>query len=787
VLLWFFCFFDSVKLKPFKRIPAFIAIGIILFVCLVRILNFEFFDRLERMTYDMRQREALKFGPAVATNLGFVFINEDSLKAVWNGDLGYRYGLLWPRQVYGRLIQELSEQGAKAVALDILFSELRPDQPSVQMADNSYEESDVFFAAQMRAASNVIIAVMKDAEPPELFLTNAMAAGDITTDKDADGILRRVQIYRRDRRWHRVFLEDQPKYDLDLVRARLEPGRLVVPKRGENDVIVALDADGNFDLASVGAKRQKGEKPKDKPFVDEPIWHMGVLLAAHELQLDLSRAEVDLAHGRITLRGARGLTRVIPVDSAGYAYVNWSLPPNAPQLTQEPIQELLLQNRKRLKGQTQGLTNRWRGKLAVVGSSAVIGNNLTDRGATPLSKDTLLVSKHWNVANSIITDRFVRRSSLAVDLALIVLLGIISAILTWELRAVLALVSILLFIAAYAVLGTFLYAKTRLWIPLALPAIGGLLMTHICVVTWRVVFEEAERRRVRSIFSGVVSEKIVAELLSAKSLSLGGARREITVLFADVRGFTEFTDTTQERVAEFVQKHNLTGDAAETCFGQQARETLDTVNLYLGLSADVIIRHDGTLDKFIGDCVMAFWGAPTPNPKHASACVRAAIEGQRAIYELNQQRATENAKRELENLARVAAGLEPLSMLPILQLGTGINSGMATAGLMGSQAKQKSYTVFGREVNLASRLEGLSGRGRIFISETTYQHLLQQEPELARTCIPQPPQKVKGISSALKVYEAPWRSPDSHPLEEELPKKDQALTDSTTFTGFAQR
>ena len=99
--------------------------------------------------------------------------------------------------------------------------------------------------------------------------------------------------------------------------------------------------------------------------------------------------------------------------------------------------------------------------------------------------------------------------------------------------------------------------------------------------------------------------------------------------------------------------------------------------------ADTVIRHDGTLDKFIGDCVMAFWGAPTPNPKHALACVRAAIEAQRAIYELNQQRSTENKKRELENLALIAAGQPPKPMLPILLLGSGINTGMATVGLDG--------------------------------------------------------------------------------------------------------
>ena len=215
------------------------------------------------------------------------------------------------------------------------------------------------------------------------------------------------------------------------------------------------------------------------------------------------------------------------------------------------------------------------------------------------------------------------------------------------------------------------------------------------------------------------------------------------------------------------------------------RETLNTVNLYLGLVADTVIKQDGTLDKFIGDCVMAFWGAPTPNPKHALACVRAAIEAQRAVYQLNRQRSTENRKRELENLARVSAGLPPKPMLPILLLGSGINTGMATVGLMGSAAEMQNYTVFGREVNLASRLESASGRGRIFIGQATYEQLLRDDPALAATCVELPPRDLKGFRSAVKAYEVPWRPPGALPLEEEF--SIAAGTDATSFTGFIQR
>jgi len=309
----------------------------------------------------------------------------------------------------------------------------------------------------------------------------------------------------------------------------------------------------------------------------------------------------------------------------------------------------------------------------------------------------------------------------------------------------------------YVIVGVVVFVQTRYWLPMVLPVTGGVFMNYVCLVVWRVRFEQAEVRRVKSVFSKVVSPKIMKELLHAETLSLVGVRREVSVLFSDVRGFTELSDTAQEQAVEYVRKNNLHGVAAESCFDEQAREILSSVNVYLGLVADIIIKQDGTFDKFIGDCVMAFWGAPTTNPQHALACVRTAIDAQRSVHALNGQRAEENARRELENKARISAGLKPKPILPLLLLGSGINTGIATAGLMGSQAEQKNYTVFGREVNLASRLEGLSGHGRIFISENTYHHVLRDDPALAAVCIPQPPQKVKGFGTAIKIYEVPWR------------------------------
>jgi class 3 adenylate cyclase len=776
------------KSKPINRIPVLIAGGVILMVGLTQWWRLDFFEGLERMTYDLRARQALQDAPTVATNLGFIFIDDASIEFVrTNQSLGYRYGLYWPRQVYGRLVEELAAQGVRAVALDIIFGELRPD-PLVQMADGRFLESDEFFVLQMRRANNVILAVPPDLTPPPLFLTNALALGDISTHKDYfDGKLRRAQAFRVCRKWHFAFhqVAADPELGVDLDQARLESDQVVLPRHGADDIKVPLDREGNFDLADFGGENlPAGVARKAKPFTEERLWQMGIVLAAQELALDLAKAEVDFKKGRITLRGADGVERVIPVDAEGCFFIDWSLPPNHPQLTQEAIQGLLWQDRLRLDKLTNELKNLWNGKLVVVGSSAT-GNDLTDRGATPLKSDTLLVSQHWNVANSILTGRFIRRAPLAIELGLIAFLGVVAALLTWKLRVLVASGLVALLVVAYVGFGFVLYVQTRYWISLVLPVGGALLMTHVCLVTWRVVFEQTERRRVKSIFSMIVSPKIVNELLAAETLSLGGARREITVFFADVRGFTELTDTSQERVAELVRSRKLAGEAAEACFDEQAKETLNTVNLYLGVVADTVIRQDGTLDKFIGDCVMAFWGAPTPNPQHALACVRAAIGAQQAVYDLNRQRSVENGKRELENLARVSAGLPPKPILPILLLGSGINTGMATVGLMGSAAEMQNYTVFGREVNLASRLESASGRGRIFVGQATYEQLLRDDPALASTCVELPPRDLKGFRAAVKAYEVPWRPPGAPPLEEEFPIA--AGTDTTSVTGFIQR
>jgi len=778
-----------VKFRPIHRAPVFIAVAVIVLACVFSIAKLDFFERLEAITYDWRARKALDYPATVATNLGFVTISDESIAALSNDSLNFRYGLYWPRHIYGRVLRELSAQGAQAVAFDILFagrrfdhgevsvsavqwpdlpnflSRLYPDQPSPIYEDNGEHftlmQSDDYFAWQLSRSGVGVLAAERGLLPNSLFSDHAAALGDIAAEPDSDGVLRRARAFHDYRRWHPAFkqVEAVKEYAVDLNCVSLEPGKIILKRIGLPDIPVPVDSSNYFKLSEFSTNPPPGLPPTAKAFEVQRVWHMGIVLAARALNLDLTKAEVDLPHGRITLRGTNGVERILPVDDGGYFYVNWEITATDPRLTTEPFENLLKQDQLRSAGETNQLVNGWRNKLVVIGSKAT-GNDLTDRGATPLEKGTLLVSKHWNVANSIITGRLIRPVSLPLELSLIVVLGIATGLLTWQLRVLPGFLGVLVLASVYSFLSVYLYTQHRIWLPLVLPLICALFVQYGLLVTYRAVFEQREQRRVKSVFSRIVAPDVVNELLEAQTLSLGGARREVTVMFADVRGFTEITDRLQQTTAEEIQLNRLTGNAAEARYDEVAKQMLQTISLYLGLVADIVKKHGGTLDKYMGDCAMAFWGAPKSNPQHALGCVRAAVEAQRSIHELNQRRQAENAVIETENTSRAVAGQSPRPLLPILTLGTGINSGAVMVGLMGSDDHGLNYTVIGREVNLASRLESLSGRGRIIIGETTYEQLQLAEPALAATCVEQESATLKGFQKPVRNFEVPWQTQD---------------------------
>jgi class 3 adenylate cyclase/CHASE2 domain-containing sensor protein len=763
----FFFYGAAVILRSRKLIPVVLCAIVLLGVMLAAFLahNFEDFGplrRLEWITYDWRVGEAAKREAPVAINLGLVFINDASIWYLKSGMAGYddetrfEAGLYWPRHVYGQVVQELDKQGVDVIGFDILLGDLRPKTETVKLPGNAEEVSDSYFANQIAESGRVVLAAQNQIVPPEWFRTNAWALGDIGARREFDGVLRRSKAFEDYVVWEPILLQAKQVHDVVI-----DTNRVLFPQEGRTPIVIPIEPDGTFEMAKLlevanNEKFPLGMKRKGLAFRRMRVWDLGIAMASHYLGIDLNAAEI-IPGKSIQLRGTNDLRREISIDKENRFYIDWSLEaPDDPRIHHESFHSLLDRHYKRTVGKTNDLENVWRGRVALVGSSAS-GNDLTDVGSTPLGREAYLTMRYLNVANSMLVDRFVQQPSFALELALILALGLFSGIFTWNFRVHFAALCVILLACAYTALALYLFIESRYWMPLVIP-IGGLVTVHMALVTYRVAVEQKERRRIRSIFSKIVSPNVVNELLQADALALAGVRREITVFFSDVRGFTEMTDESHARAEEHVKAHRLSVTAAEAYFDEQAHEILQTVNLYLGTIADVVKKSEGTLDKYIGDCVMAFWGAPTPNEKHAVSCVRAAIEAQRALDLLNTERAVENARRERENKERASQALPPLPPLKVLTMGAGINTGIVTLGLMGSERHVYNYTVFGRDVNLAARLEGLSGRGRILIGEATYRALLRDDPSLAGNCRELEPAAVKGFRTPVRVYEVPWHN-----------------------------
>jgi adenylate cyclase len=218
--------------------------------------------------------------------------------------------------------------------------------------------------------------------------------------------------------------------------------------------------------------------------------------------------------------------------------------------------------------------------------------------------------------------------------------------------------------AAVLVAASFLlFDRFFLWLPVALP-VGVMLGLYAARATTAYLDEIRRKLEIRRAFEFYVAPAVVAQMTShPERLVLGGERRELTVMFTDLAGFTSISEgMAPEGVARILNEH-------------------------LTRMTDIVLRFGGTIDKFIGDAVMAFWGAPLDDPAHARRAVEAAIEMQ----------------REMARWHREAAGQIP----PDLSMRIGINTGSVVVGNLGSRSRF-DYTVIGDAVNLASRLEAVN-------------------------------------------------------------------------------
>jgi class 3 adenylate cyclase/CHASE2 domain-containing sensor protein len=742
------------KSAPFLIGSAAVAIVLGMELASRHVPRLDFLKRIEWITYDWRMRQASRMQAETGTNFGFVFIGDEAIDVFSRGDLGpdFHFGLYWPRHIYGRLVQELSAEGAKAIGLDILFGELRPDHKT-KLRDGTVVLSDAYLTNAMAQAGNVVLGATPEVMPHPIFRAAALSLGHISTRADADGVLRRVRVFLDHRIWHAEIVKQAQLNGWDLEKVQVSSNELVLIQ-GTKTNRVSLTEDGLFNPYELAGRKPPGGFVRlARAYEDLRVWHLGIALAAMELGADLSRAKVDLERGRITLSPTNGATRVLPVDGEGRLLIDWTMSLNDPRLTQEAFESVI--DRGLLRELGTNIPARFKDKLVIVGSTAQ-GNELSDRGSTPLDKGTFLTSSHWNLMNSVITNRFVRMLPLWAELMLIAIWGAAGSVFTCKLSPQRAALTAAMLAAVYISSAVAAFIFARYWVPLVMPLIA-LALCYAALVTYQALFEQSEKRRVRGVFSRVVAPSVVEELLKAPNLALVGKRRCVTVMFADIRGFTVMTDESHERAEQIVEREGIEGPEAQKVFDGESEEVVGTVNQYLSAIADTIKKNGGTLDKYIGDCVMAFWGAPTDNDHHAVGCVQSAIEAQRAIKRLNEARRQENARRERANFERATLGQAPsrLRLLEVLSVGIGINTGTVDAGLMGSQDAQ-NYTIFGRDVNVASRLEKLAEGNKILIGESTFRWLSKQAPELAALCVELPPTAVRGIREAVKIYEVRW-------------------------------
>lgn len=313
-------------------------------------------------------------------------------------------------------------------------------------------------------------------------------------------------------------------------------------------------------------------------------------------------------------------------------------------------------------------------RSALAGSICLIGTSATglkDIRATPLNPAAPGVEVHANVAEQILTQTFLQRPDWALGAEFVYLLAL-GLLLLWVLGRAGAMWSGPVAAAAIALsIGLSWHAFTvwRWLLDPLLPSLGLFTVYG----TWSAISfvrTEGDKRRITDTFGRYLSPKVVETLAkNPGAVQLGGETREMTFHFCDIRGFTT--------ISEKFDPHGL------TVF----------INNFLTPMTQIILEHDGTIDKYMGDCIMAFWNAPMNVPDHARRACSAALK-------MHERLAMLNAQWQAEAKAKGIA-------LPLIEIGTGLNTGPAVVGNMGSTLRV-DYTVLGDDVNLASRLEGQS-------------------------------------------------------------------------------
>ncbi|MBT8132270.1 MAG: adenylate/guanylate cyclase domain-containing protein [Gammaproteobacteria bacterium] len=342
------------------------------------------------------------------------------------------------------------------------------------------------------------------------------------------------------------------------------------------------------------------------------------------------------------------------------------------------------------------------GRIVLVGATAP---GILDLRATPLSNTYPGVEVHANIISAMLDNRIPMHPAwvMALEMILLLLLGAMVLLIPRWLNPV-GIVFFLVLVSGLVIAGNFWSWNQGLILPLASPLLMILAM-FLVHMTWGFLLEHRHKKSITRLFGQYVPPDLVDEMASQPDqISLDGQAREMTVLFSDVRGFTSISE------------------------GLEPKELTTLMNELLTPMTRVIHQNRGTIDKYMGDAIMAFWGAPLPHMDHAHAAILTARSIIQGLGDMNREFASRG--------------------WPPIKLGVGLNTGIMNVGNMGSEFRM-AYTVLGDAVNLGARLEGLTKNYgvSIIVSETTraaapdYTYL-----ELDRV-------RVKGRDESVAIYE----------------------------------
>ncbi|MFZ5814690.1 MAG: CHASE2 domain-containing protein [Bacillota bacterium] len=470
------------------------------------------------------------------------------------------------------------------------------------------------------------------------------------------------------------------------------------------DLRQAARAGSNPDAAEGFVNTPSGEDsvvragiPVDTDTTGSPFPSLALAAVMQYEGLRLSHLEVE-PFGSLRLGGRR-----IRRNELGQTYLNFS----GGAGTIETISATEV-----LKGRVD--PGRFRDRIVLVGPTSP---TLKDEFPAPFAKDSTIgqqmpgVEIQATAVATYLNGNDIARVPHGITMLITLLFGLLVLAISFRFQTFRGATAALLLCLVYAGVVYLLWSHLRLWVDLVTPLVAGFLV-YVTSTLGNYLRAEAEKRRVRNLFGRYVSQNVVEELLqNPEMLELGGKRFEVTVLFADIRGFTSFSET------------------------RDPHEVVTRLNQYFEAMVDVIYRHGGTLDKYMGDGIMAYFGAPLPMQDHAERALRTAWEMRQRIGELH--------------VAWKSQGIEPF------KIGVGLSSGEVIAGNVGHPDRVE-YSLIGSSVNLAARLESLSREyprseyGGILCSASTYalapEAVEELQPEYCGEV------EVRGMSQKVQIY-----------------------------------